>query len=170
MGVFDYYKKKRVIRKVNDWQQVHNKVDEINRFLETDTRLNRRPNNRIRSWSDFDRWTSDVGDNIRYNIDNAAKWIEGASIWLMFAFMLFIVIVAFIQDGLFLGILVFFIGVALSTVLFGVIGILSKIFRYLSYIPLYCARLVFYRGWTFLLLIIVCLVTIVYFVLKCFIL
>ena len=102
-------------------------------------------------WYRFDKWVAGVGETIEYRIHDITDWLMHAAIWIAIIWAVLVVILTWINEGLFIAIIVVAIGTALIGILEGIAGILAAVVKYVSYIPLYAVRLIFYRGWTLLL-------------------
>jgi len=117
-------------------------------------------------WYRYDRWVTDIGNNLAYRIHDITDWLMHAAIWITIIWAVIVVIVILISEGLFVTIIVVVIGAALIGLLEGIAGILVLLVKYLSYVPLYAVRFIFYRGWTLLLTLLAGCGYITYWVLK----
>lgn len=102
-------------------------------------------------WYRFDKWVAGVGETIEYRIHDITDWLMHAAIWIAIIWAVLVVILTWINEGLFIAIIVVAIGTALIGILEGIAGILAAVVKYVSYIPLFAVRIIFYRGWTLLL-------------------
>lgn len=108
-------------------------------------------------WRRFDEWVTGVGDWFAYKMHDISEWMMEAWIWFLAAYVVIALIVIWINEGFFeafMGALViFFIIGVLSSVLSFIVALITLIVKYITYVPLFILRCIFYRGWTFLLVI-----------------
>jgi hypothetical protein len=107
------------------------------------------------AWRRFNEWVSGIGNWFAYKMDDIAEWMMRAWIWLLAAFLVISVILVWVNEGLFtallaVGLLFLIIGI-LSGVLEAIVALISLVVKYVTYVPLFILRCIFYRGWTFLL-------------------
>ena len=102
-------------------------------------------------WYRYDKWVSRIGDRIAYRIEDITTWLMTATIWVAIIWAVVAVIAIWVYEGLFVAIIVVIIGAALFGILEGMAGLLAAVVKYVSYVPLYLLRILFYRGWTLLL-------------------
>lgn len=106
-------------------------------------------------WTRFDEWVTDIGDWFDDCMDEISDWLMTASLWLVFISAAGLIIAEWIAEGflaaLMAGFLLMVVLGLLSAVLEVLGGLLAIVVKYLSYVPLFILRCIFYRGWTFLL-------------------
>ena len=121
-------------------------------------------------WYRFDRWVTRAGERIEYKIDDISNWIMAAWVWIAAAMIVAGVIIVWVEEGFFVAALTVIILIALIGILAAImetlIGLMCLIVKYVSYIPLYLLRVIFYRGWTLLLTILAGLGYLTYLFLK----
>ena len=108
-------------------------------------------------WRRFDKWVTGIGDWFAYIMHVISEWMMEAWIWFMAAYVVIGLIVVWINEGLFeafLGaLIIFFIIGVLASILDVIVAIITLIVKYITYVPFFILRCIFYRGWTFLLVI-----------------
>lgn len=110
------------------------------------------------SWMRFNKWVTKIGDWFADNIDDLTTWLmENFTNLLLVSAAIFVVVTGF-KEGLqsavklFLGILIM-VGICkiiISDIIEIFIDGFSLVFKYVSYIPLFVLRCIFFRGWTLL--------------------
>ena len=105
-------------------------------------------------WKRFDEWVSGIGNWFAYKMEDITDWVMQAWVWLLAAYVVIGLIVVWVNEGFFTalvaGILLFAIIGILASVLEVIVGLIALVVKYVTYVPLFILRCIFYRGWTFL--------------------
>ena len=118
-------------------------------------------------WMRFNKWVTKIGDWFADNIDDLTTWLmDNFTHLLLVSAAIFVVFTGFkegIPDAikLFFGFL-FIVGICkyvMPTITDILVTGLSLVLKYVSYIPLFILRCIFFRGWT-LILILLCIAVI----------
>lgn len=119
-------------------------------------------------WMRFNKWVTKIGDWFADNIDDLTTWLmDNFTHLLLVSAAIFVVFTGFkegIPDAikLFFGFL-FIVGICkyvMPTISEILVTGLSLIIKYVSYIPLFVLRCIFFRGWT-LILVLLCIAGII---------
>lgn len=106
-------------------------------------------------WYRFDKWVSGIGDWFGYKMHDISEWMMQAWIWFLAAYVVIGLIVVWVNEGFFAallgGIVIFFIIGVLASILEFIVALITLIVKYITYVPFFILRCIFYRGWTFLL-------------------
>lgn len=103
-------------------------------------------------WERFDKRIRRTGDWFARNMDDITDWMVSAWIVVAILFAVAVIVSAWIREGFFIALIVFLVGAALlSSVLAAVAGFVALAIKKLGCIPIYILRFIFYRGWTFVL-------------------
>ena len=106
-------------------------------------------------WYRFDKWVSGIGDWFSYKMNDITDWMMKAWIWFLAAYVAIGLIVVWLNEGFWdalLGaiVIIFIIGILASFLEF-IVVLISLIVKYITYVPIFILRCIFYRGWTFVL-------------------
>lgn len=103
----------------------------------------------------FDKWVSGIGDWFGYKMHDISEWMMQAWIWFLAAYVIIGLIVVWVNEGFFAallgGIVIFFIIGVLASILEFIVALITLIVKYITYVPFFILRCIFYRAWTFLL-------------------
>lgn len=110
-------------------------------------------------WMRFDRWVTKIGNWFADNIDDLTTWLMDNFTNLLLVSAAIILVVTGFKEGLpsalklFFGFLII-VGICkfvMPTISEIVVTGLSLVLKYVSYIPLFILRCIFFRGWTLVL-------------------
>lgn len=108
-------------------------------------------------WSRFDKWVSGIGDWFAYKMDDISDWMMTAWVYFFIAYVIIGIIVVWVNEGFFSAVIAVFVILFLVGLLGGLIetiaGIIALVVKYVTYVPLFVLRGIFYRGWTLVLLL-----------------
>lgn len=108
-------------------------------------------------WYRFDKWVSGVGDWFADKMHGISDWMMKSWIWFLAAYIIVVLIGVWINEGFFAafmgGLVIFFIIGVLLSILEFLIALISVAVKYITYVPFFILRCIFYRGWTLLLAI-----------------
>lgn len=106
-------------------------------------------------WYRFDKWVSGVGDWFGDKMHDVSDWMMQAWIWFLAAYVIIGLIVVWVNEGFFAallgGIVIFFIVGVLASILEFIVALITLIVKYITCIPFFILRCIFYRGWTLVL-------------------
>lgn len=109
-------------------------------------------------WRRFDEWVRSIGDAIAYKMDDISDWMMTAWVFFFIAYVVIGVIVVWVNEGFFSAALAVLVILFLVGLLGGLIeaiaGIIALVVKYITYVPLFILRCIFYRGWSLLMTII----------------
>ena len=109
-------------------------------------------------WRRFDEWVRSIGDAIAYKMDDISDWMMTAWVFFFIAYVVIGIIVVWVNEGFFSAALAVFVILFLVGLLGGLIetiaGIIALVVKYITYVPLFILRCIFYRGWSLLMTII----------------
>lgn len=109
-------------------------------------------------WRRFDEWVRSIGDAIAYKMDDISDWMMTAWVFFFIAYVVIGIIVVWVKEGFFSAALAVLVILFLVGLLGGLIeaiaGIIALVVKYITYVPLFILRCIFYRGWSLLLTII----------------
>lgn len=109
-------------------------------------------------WRRFDEWVRSIGDAIAYKMDDISDWMMTAWVFFFIAYVVIGVIVVWVNEGFFSAVLAVLVILFLVGLLGGLIetiaGIIALVVKYITYVPLFILRCIFYRGWSLLMTII----------------
>ena len=121
-------------------------------------------------WKRFDEWVSSVGNWFADIMHVISDWMMQAWIWFLVAYVIIGLIVVWVNEGFFTallgGIVVFFIIGVLASILEFIVALITLIVKYVTCVPFFILRCIFYRGWTLLLVLLAIVVYGTYVVLK----
>ena len=108
-------------------------------------------------WRRFDEWVRSIGDAIAYKMDDISDWMMTAWVFFFIAYVVIGIIVVWVNEGFFSAALAVLVILFLVGLLGGLIeaiaGIIALVVKYITYVPLFILRCIFYRGWSLLLTI-----------------
>ena len=106
-------------------------------------------------WYRFDKWVSRVGDWFANIMHGISDWMMQAWIWFLAAYVIIGLIVVWVNEGFFSallgGLVLFFIIGVLASILEFIVALITLIVKYVTCVPFFVLRCIFYRGWTFVL-------------------
>lgn len=108
-------------------------------------------------WTRFDDWVRRIGDWFAYKMDDISDWMMTAWVFFFIAYVLIGIIAVWVNEGFFSAVLAVFVILFVVGLLGGLIetiaGLIALIVKYVTYVPLFILRCIFYRGWTLLLIL-----------------
>lgn len=106
-------------------------------------------------WYRFDKWVTHVGDWFSSIMHDISDWMMQAWIWFLAAYVIIGLIVVWVNEGFFSallgGLVIFFIIGVLASILEFIVALITLIVKYVTCVPFFVLRCIFYRGWTFFL-------------------
>ena len=109
-------------------------------------------------WRRFDEWVRSIGDAIAYKMDDISDWMMTAWVFFFIAYVVIGIIIVWVNEGFFSAAIAVFVILFIVGLLGGLIetiaGIIALVVKYITYVPLFILRCIFYRGWSLLLTII----------------
>lgn len=132
-------------------------------MLEVEVRPTPKPSVKTRRyrkslWRRFNEWVRSIGDAIAYKMDDISDWMMTAWVFFFIAYVVIGVIVVWVNEGFFSAALAVLVILFLVGLLGGLIetiaGIIALVVKYITYVPLFILRCIFYRGWSLLMTII----------------
>ena len=108
-------------------------------------------------WYRFDKWVTRIGDWFAYKMDDISDWMMTAWLYFFIAYVVIGIIAVWIDDGFLSAaiavfVILFFVGL-LGGLIETIAGLIALVIKYVTYIPLFILRCIFYRGWTLLLIL-----------------
>ena len=98
-----------------------------------------------------------TGDWFAYKMDDISDWMMTAWVYFFIAYVIIGIIVVWVNEGFFSAVIAVFVILFLVGLLGGLIetiaGIIALVVKYVTYVPLFVLRGIFYRGWTLVLLL-----------------
>ena len=91
-------------------------------------------------------------------MDDISDWMMTAWVFFFIAYVVIGIIIVWVNEGFFSAAIAVFVILFLVGLLGGLIeaiaGIIALVVKYITYVPLFILRCIFYRGWSLLMTII----------------